>query len=53
MPKDECMKNCGKIAAIQQSQNIMRVPPYPRNDSFDTFDRLNDPSLVSAPGEVG
>ena len=53
MPKDMCRRGCEKIAAIQQSQNIMRVPPYARNDSFDTFDRLNDVPLVVAPSEVG
>jgi hypothetical protein len=53
MPKDRCMKDCEKIAVIQQSQNNMRVPPYARNDSFDTFDCLHDLPLVVAPSGVG
>lgn len=47
------MKGCEKIAAIQQSQNILRSPPYARSESPDTFNCLHDPPQVLAPGEVG
>lgn len=48
MPKDICMKGCEKIAAIQQSQNILRTPPYECTDSSDTFDCLYDSSFITA-----
>jgi hypothetical protein len=53
MPKDVCMKDCEKIAAIQQAQHIMRIPPYAGNDSLDTFNCGHELSFVVAPGEVG
>lgn len=53
MPKDMCMKDCEKIASIQQVQNTMRTPPYTCNNSIDTFDCLYELSLVAASGEVG
>jgi hypothetical protein len=47
------MKDCEKIAAIQQAQHIMRIPPYAGNDSLDTFNCGHELSLVVAPGEAG
>ncbi|BBO83200.1 hypothetical protein DSCO28_37660 [Desulfosarcina ovata subsp. sediminis] len=53
MSKDLCMKGCKKIAAVQQSQNILRTPPYASNDSSDTFDCLQELSFIVSTGEAG
>lgn len=47
------MKDCKKIAAFQQSQNVMRTPPYAYDDGSDTFDCLYKLSFVGVSGEVG
>ena len=42
MPKEKCIQTCGKIAAIQELQEAMRTPPYPCDDSSDTFSSLSE-----------
>lgn len=53
LPKDKCMKDCKKIAAFQQSQNMMHTPPYAYDDGSDTFDCLYKLSFVGVSDEVG
>jgi hypothetical protein len=53
MPKDMCMKNCERLAAVQQLQHTMHMAPYTRNNTSDTFDCRHDLPLVLAQGEVG
>jgi hypothetical protein len=47
------MKDCEKIAAIQNYNNTIRTPPYVNNDSSDTFNCLHELSFVVVPGEIG
>ena len=49
-PKDKCMPDCEKIAAIQQFKHTMHTPPYVCNSfdndlpTFVTHQRLNSPA---------
>ena len=51
MPKEMCMHDCEKIAAIQQLQFIMNIPPYARNEMSDTFPCLAELSPAFVPVE--
>ena len=37
LPKNLCIRNCAKIAAIQQLQHTRHTPPYACDEGSDTL----------------
>jgi hypothetical protein len=50
LPKNLCIRNCAKIAAMQQLQNTLHTPPYACDEGSDRLPYGPESCLTPVPG---